>query len=66
MNEIRCYEAKIKVGGHPTVVSQWHSTGSSSQKCPGLDSQRLPAFSLLSIFATIHCEARYSEHKALV
>ena len=38
VNEFRCYEAKIEVSGHPTVVSQLQSTDGSSQKCPGLDS----------------------------
>ena len=52
VNEFRCYEAKIEVGGHLTVVGQWQSTGGSSQRSPGLDSQRLPAFSLPSIFPT--------------
>ena len=33
----------------PVAVAQWQSTGSSSQKCPEFDSQRLPAFSLSSI-----------------
>ena len=47
VNEFRCCEAKIEVGGHLTVVAQWQSTGGSSQRCPGLDSRRLPAFSLL-------------------
>ena len=41
---------KIEVGGHPAAVAQWQSTGGSSQRCPRLDSRRLPAFSLLSIF----------------
>ena len=32
------------VGGCPAVVVQWQSTGGSSQRCPGFDSWRLPAF----------------------
>ena len=31
----------VKDGGHPVVVA---STGGSSQRCPGFDSWRLPAF----------------------
>ena len=37
INEFRCFEVKIeyiqwnvRVGGHPTVVAQWQSTGGSS------------------------------------
>ena len=35
----------------------WQSTGGSSQRCPGFDSQQLPSFSLSSIFAS------YSDQK---
>ena len=35
----------MRAGGCPAVVAQWQSTGSSSQRCPGFDSQRLLAFS---------------------
>ena len=37
-------------------MTQWH-TGSSSQRCPGFDSQRLLGFSLSSIYASkfIYC-----------
>ena len=41
----------VRAGGCPSVVAQWQSTGSSSQRCPGFDSRQLPAFSLSSIFA---------------
>ena len=37
----------VRVGGCPAVVTQWQSIGGSTQRCPGFDSQRLPAFSLL-------------------
>ena len=40
----------VKDGGHLVVVAKWQSTGGSSQRCPGFDSWRLPAFSLFSIF----------------
>ena len=33
-------------------LAQWQSTGGSSQRCSGFDSQRLPAFSLSSIFVS--------------
>ena len=41
-----------EAGGCPAVVTQWQSTGSSSQKCPGFDSRRLKAVSLSLIFAS--------------
>ena len=44
----------VRVGGCPSVVAQWHSTGSSSQRCPGFDSQWLPAFSISSILPSSH------------
>ena len=44
----------VRAGGCPAVVAQWQSTGGSSQRCPGFDSRRLPAFSLSSIFALEH------------
>ena len=44
----------MRVGGRPAVVAQWQSTGSSSQRCPGFNSQWLLAFSLSSIFASYH------------
>ena len=34
----------MRVGGRPAVVAQWQSTGGSSQRCPGFNSRRLPAF----------------------
>ena len=34
----------VGVGGCPAVVAQWQSTVGSSQRCPGFDSQWLPAF----------------------
>ena len=55
INEFRCYEVKRRIvgtGGCPAVVAKWQSTGGSSQRCPGFDSRRLPAFSLSSIFAS--------------
>ena len=36
---------KILSTGLLAVVAQWQSTGGSSQRCPGFDSRRLPAFS---------------------
>ena len=36
----------VRAGGCPAVVAQWQSTGGSSQRCPGFDSQRLLVFSL--------------------
>ena len=29
----------VRAGGCLTVVAQWQSTGSSSQRCPGFNSQ---------------------------
>ena len=29
----------VRVGDCPAVVAQWQSTGGSSQRCPGFDSQ---------------------------
>ena len=49
----QCIRRIVRVGGCPAVVAQWQSTGGSSQRCPGFDSRRLPAFSLSSIFASI-------------
>ena len=43
----------MRVGGHLAVMTQWQSTGSSSQRCPGFDSRRLQTFSLSSIFTFI-------------
>ena len=40
------------VGGCPAVVVQWQSTGGSSQRCPGFNYWRLPAFLLSSIFTS--------------
>ena len=40
------WQSTVRAGGCPAVVAQWQSTGGSSQRCPGFDSQRLPAFSL--------------------
>ena len=34
----------VRVGSCPAVVAQWQSVGGSSQRCPGFDSRRLPAF----------------------
>ena len=42
----------LRAGGYLAIVAQWQSTGCSSQRCPGFDSRRLPAFSLSSIFAS--------------
>ena len=67
IKEVRCYEAKIeesekgqqyiqrivRVGGCPAVVAQWQSTGGSSQRCPGFDSRRLPAFFTFLYFRLI-------------
>ena len=59
------------VGGCPAVVAQytWQSTGGSSQRCPGFDSRRLPAFFtflylrlITSNFIYFQLEARYSQH----
>ena len=50
----------VKDGGHLVVVAQWQSTGGSSQRCPGFDSWRLPAFSLSSIFASWFCKLQYN------
>ena len=59
----------VRVGGCPTVVAQWQSTGGSSQRCPGFDSQRLPAFFtflylrlITSNFIYFQLEARYSQN----
>ena len=41
----------VGVGGCPAVVAQWQSTGSSSQRCPGFDSRRLPAFFHFRLFS---------------
>ena len=38
-------EGCIRVGGCPAVVAQWQSIGCSSQRCPGFNFRRLPAFS---------------------
>ena len=46
----------VKDGGHPVVVAKWQSTGGSSQRCPGFDSWRLPAFSLFLYFRLITCK----------
>ena len=59
---------KVAIGGRPTVVDQWQRTGDSSQRCPGFDSRRLPAFTFLdhrlitSKFIYFQHEARCSEH----
>ena len=42
----------VRVGGCLAVMTQWQSTGGSSQRCPGFDSQQLPSFSLPSIFTS--------------
>ena len=36
----------LRVSSCLAVVAQWQSTGNSSQRCPGFNSWRLPAFSL--------------------
>ena len=41
-----------EAGGCLAVMTQWQSTGGSSQKCLGFNSQRLTAFSLSLIFAS--------------
>ena len=51
----------VRVGGHPAVMAQWHTTGGSSQRCPGVNSQRLPAFSCSSIFALSHLNPAWGE-----
>ena len=51
----------VRVGGRPTVVAQWQSTGGSSKRCPGFDSWWLPTFLLSSIFIYFQHEARCSE-----
>ena len=38
--------------GRPAVVTWWKNTGCSSQRCHGLDSRWLPAFSLSFIFTS--------------
>ena len=43
----------MRVGGRPAVVAQWQSTGGSSQRCPGFDSWRLPAFLTFLYFRLI-------------
>ena len=43
----------MRVGGRPAVVAQWQSTGGSSQRCPGFDSWRLPAFFTFLYFRLI-------------
>ena len=44
----------VRVGGCPTVMAQWQSASSSSQRCLGLDSWQQPAFSSsLHIFSDI-------------
>ena len=59
----------VRVAGCPAVVAQWQSTGGSSQRCPGFDSRRLPAFFtflyfrlITSNFLYFQLEARYSQH----
>ena len=63
------YIEDLRVGGCPAVVAQWQSTGGSSQRCPGFDSRRLPAFFtflylrlITSNFIYFELEARYSQH----
>ena len=43
----------MRVGGRPAVVAQWQSTGGSSQRCPGFNSRRLPAFFTFLYFRLI-------------
>ena len=43
----------MRAGGCPAVVAQWQSTGGSSQRCPGFDSRRLPAFFTFLYFRLI-------------
>ena len=43
----------MRVGGCPAVIAQWQSTGGSSQRCPGFDSRRLPAFFTFLYFRPI-------------
>ena len=45
--------SKVRVGGCPVAVAHWQSTGGSSQRCPGFDSQRLPAFYTFLCFRLI-------------
>ena len=52
-------EGIVRVGGCPGVMVQWQSTGGSSQRCPGFNSQRLPDLSLsdliISKFLYLFC-----------
>ena len=52
LNSQQYIQRIVRVGGCPAVVAQWQSTGGSSQRCPGFDSQQLSAFSLSSIFTS--------------
>ena len=44
----------VRVSDRLAVLTQWQDTGGSSQGCPGFDSRQPPAFSLSSIFASLH------------
>ena len=50
----------VRVGGCPAVMAQWQSTGGSSQRCPGFDSQRLLAFFTFLYFRLITSKFIYS------
>ena len=47
------YRGLWGVGGCPAVVAQGQSTGGSTQRCPGFDSRRLPAFFTFLYFCLI-------------
>ena len=53
----------MRVGGRLAIMSQGQSTGGSSQRCPGFDSQRLPTFSFL-YFHLITSKFIYFQHEA--
>ena len=45
----------------PTVVEELSNVGAKWEgRCPGFNSQQLPAFSLASIFASKHLNSLYS------
>ena len=49
---------------NPLYVHVLYSTGGSSQRCPGLDSQQLPSFSLSSYFCPITSKFLHFQRKA--
>ena len=54
----------LRGGGCPAVVAQWQSTGGSSQRCPGFDSRRLPAFFTFLYFRLITSKFIYFQLEA--